>query len=196
MLDGKKVISYMRAKGYEVRAVNLVGIEGMNADGSLNSDQLDLWNDVVLVIRDTGEILVSAVATTEPGRYYTKNRMNPRGAARLAIGQHKDAWAFGYHNYDKSHPALVQVGPVTVHRDNNADGFRTADVTDVGLFGVNIHGTLDRHSANSVGRWSAGCVVSRDWPKHLTILKFMRDSGRPLITFTLLDGTDFYKLTR
>jgi hypothetical protein len=95
--QGKKAIAYMKSKQYKVRALNIVYFEGLDADDmkTVNEDRLDFWNDVRAVIRDNGDVLMSCSATTEPGRYYRLNRMNPDGAAQLAFGQYLDAWMLG-----------------------------------------------------------------------------------------------------
>eukprot|EP01137_Pigoraptor_chileana_P029687 Opistho-2@15176 len=82
-------------------AVNIVYIEGMAPDGSLNGNEPDRFNDTRLVFRvapdGRPEVLGAWDATTEPGKYYTETaRIHPRGAARIAFGQYK-AWSLGRH---------------------------------------------------------------------------------------------------
>jgi hypothetical protein len=193
-INGKAVIELMKDKGYkDIRAVNLVGVEGIADDGIPNSDQIDLWNDTILVVRDSGEVLLESNGTTEPGAYYVQYPMNTKGCAFMSFGQHRDAWEFGYHNWNPNHPALVQTGEIKVIRDNSGRGSRANGTPDVGLFGVNIHGTMGNHRANSIGQWSAGCIVTRSWVRHTKMLQLMKDSGRDRITFTLLDGTELAK---
>lgn len=192
-LNGNLIIAYMKSKSYWLDTFNLVGVEGVNNDGQLNKDVHDTWSDTILVITSAGQVIVEANATTEPGKFYTDNPMNSMGAARLAFGQHKDCWEFGYHNNRKNHPALVQTRPVKVHRDKNKDGARNNDKTFEGNFGINIHGTLDKHSSGSVGKFSAGCQVIRSWSLHLKMLETIRKNSKRTFTYTLIPGDELAK---
>ena len=85
----------MEIKGYEIfqgaNQYNIVYVEGMNSDGSLNQDIPNQFNDLRLVI----EILEGKPkivggpweATSEPGKKYTVNPLNKKGAARIKFGQ-------------------------------------------------------------------------------------------------------------
>ena len=57
--------------------------------------------------------------STEPTPQYLENPVNRKGAAILALGQHRGSHAAGLH---RGRRALVQVGQVTVHRDNDGGG--------------------------------------------------------------------------
>lgn len=197
-LNGKAILQLMRSKGYEVLAVNLVGIEGIADDGVPNNNAADAWNDTIAVITDKGQVLLEANATTEPGYYYTANPLNVDGCARLKFGQYRNAYEFGYHNYDPNHPALVQVGEVTICRDKNRDFARTGDREFSGYFGINIHSTKGSFDPNSIGMWSAGCQVTRSWSLHLKMLQLITDSKPKgsLFNYTLLDGGELIKFCK
>ncbi|MFN6571073.1 hypothetical protein [Dendronalium sp. ChiSLP03b] len=188
---GKKIIEYLQSQKYRIRAYNIVYIEGVDPDTfALNDDQIDYWNDVRSVIRDDGEILLCAQATTEPGLWYTKNRLNVNGAARIAFGQHLEAWTFGKHH---EQDALVQCGKIKVYRDRNEDGFRTNDPIDVGEdFAINQHTTFQ--APESIGKWSAGCLVGRYPQTHAKFLQLCKDSGNKVFDTTVLDGSELHKL--
>lgn len=189
---GQRIIGYMRSLNYLVTAYNVVYIEGVDPvedDLRLNADILDFWNDTRNVIRDDGEVLMSAIATTEPGRYYTNNPMNPGGAARIAFGQHVDAWAIGKHH---DQDALVQVEPVSFYRDLNKDGFRTGDRLYNDVIGMNQHTTSN--APLMIGRWSAGCLVGRYPSSHAKFMRLMRDSKAKRFTATVLDGELLHRL--
>lgn len=176
----------MRARGMRVRAINIVYFEGIDTDlVTLNSDSLDGWNDVRCLITDDGEVLMSAAATTEPGRHYTETPMNPRGAFRIQLNtQFKDAWQFGKHF---TQDALVQCGDITGHRDLNRDGARTNDKLDTGSgFGVNQHTTSN--APGNVGKWSAGCLVGRYPTAHQRFLQLLRSSGVTKFDTVVFDG--------
>lgn len=191
---GSKAIRYMTSKGYKVRALNIVYFEGIQTDlVRLNPDKLDVWNDVRSIITNKGEVLMVSTATTEPGAYYTYNRMNPKGAARIAFGQHLDAWQLGKHF---KQDALVQCGSIKVHRDANEDGSRSGDPIDTGdYFGVNQHTTgnsADVSPPENVGRWSAGCLVGRYPVTHYDkFLPICRSMGLKTFDTTIIAGDDF-----
>jgi hypothetical protein len=160
------VVAAMERKRYRVDRgpgeVNIVYVEGMNPDGSPNADEANKWNDLRLLIRFEGgepRIIGEWAATTEPGRYWTENPMNPLGAARIEFGQYK-AWQVGIHN--ESHEALVQTGgPLTVCRDLNKDGQRTGDTRQTGEFGINQHwGKRPGTSSTPILRRSPRCSSS------------------------------------
>jgi hypothetical protein len=198
--QGKKAISYMKSKGFKIRALNIVYFEGLDADdmATVNSDRIDYWNDIRAVIRDTGDVLLSASATTEPGWYYRQHRMNDAGAAQLAFGQHLDAWKIGTHiNQPK---ALVQCGNLKVHRDGNEDGMRTGDPIFIGDdYGINQHTTskykTDDNVPNMVGKWSAGCLVGKYPSTHAKFITICESMGLATFDTTLIDGSDFAKFT-
>jgi len=88
--------------------------------------------------------------STEPTPQYLENPVNRKGCAILALGQHRVAYAAGLH---RGRPALVQVGEVTVHRDNDGDSVPNTKTTptETGFFGINIH---DKRGG------SAGCILA------------------------------------
>lgn len=179
----------MKAQGYKVRALNIVYFEGINCDlQTVNSDKIDFWNDVRSIVTDKGDVLLCCAATTEPGWYYRNNPMNDGGAAQLAFGQHLDAWRIGDH---KGQDALVQCGTLKVFRDKNDDGSRKGDAIDVGNdFGIDQHTTSN--APDTVGRWSAGCLVGQYPETHND--KFMpicRAMGLDTFDSTLIDGSLF-----
>ena len=151
-------------------ALNIVYIEGLNQDGSLNADEPNRWNDLRLLLAFENEgwvIKHNAIATTEPGEYYTKNPTNKNGCARIAFGYHPPAWAFGFHKGVQ--PALVQRGRVKIHRDLNRDGLRNRfePAFMEGLIGLNHHSTNQRFNNELVGKHSAGCLVGKSYSEHI-----------------------------
>lgn len=188
---GNRILDYMTKEGYKIDDCNIVYIEGVEPDTfQLNDDSANYWNDTRNIILSDGTILMSCRATTEPGSYYTENPMNPAGAARIAFGYHKDAWAMGYH---KDQKALVQVGEITVFRDFNEDGLRTGDKTETGLFGINQHTTSPSSYGSrpeEIGRWSAGCLVGQHSKTHYEVfLPILKRFGYSVWSTTVLDGS-------
>jgi lysozyme family protein len=182
-----RIIAAMEAKGYRVDKgpgeVNIIYVEGMNPDGSVNDNKPNVFNDLRTVIRfENGQpkIVGAWEGTTEPGRRWTENPMNSGGAARIAFGQYR-AWQLGMHH---DHEALVQTGgQVTVCRDLNKDYSRAGDRLDTGWFGINQHWGYDLPKQD-LGGSSAGCLVGRSKAGHrqfMAIVKsdprFIRDDG-------------------
>lgn len=200
-----KLVAYMQSRGYAIArdpyTINIIYLEGSDFDGTPNPDRPDEWNDrrIVLVFDKAGTptIVHNCQATTEPGLSATMSVSARKrgGCARIAIGQHT-AWRLGWHKKPE-HTALVQVMPLPVHRDYNRDSKRTGDRVDVGLFGINQHGTRPNIRPTQVGTWSEGCLVARYWTDHLRFIEWCQMDARyvadPLFIFsaTVIDGDDF-----
>lgn len=175
--------AYMISKGYLISrdpdTTNIVYVEGAEYDGQPNKDEPNYFNDrrLLLYFKDGWRFAHNAQATTEPGTYYTKNPLNPQGAARIAFGQYV-AWQHGIHN--GSQIALVQVAPIEVYRDRNRDGKRSiSDPRDIGTFHINQHTTNHSGPApTTIGKWSAGCLVGRRRQEHLIFLDILRKDQR------------------
>ena len=181
-----RIIQYMINKNYVVatgnKEFNIVYIEGLNADGTLNNDAPNEFNDLRLVIEFVNgipKIIGSWEGTTEPGNYYTFNSMNSNGAARIKFGQYK-AWRMGLHG-KSAHRALIQVEPISVHRDRNQDFSRVGDWIDEGLFCINQHWGFD-YSKNDIAYASAGCLVGRSTQGHIDFLQIIEQDARYLAT--------------
>ncbi|WGV28670.1 peptidoglycan-binding domain-containing protein [Halotia branconii] len=199
-----RIVKYMLAENYQVftapKQYNIVYIEGMNGDWSLNSDASNQFNDrriVIEVVDGVPKIVDHWQATTEPGAYYTYNPMNPAGAARIKFGQYK-SWAVGMHGSAERHEALVQVRPITVYRDFNKDFQRTADKLDTGLFYVNQHWGYDAPS-NDIRNASAGCLVGRMRQGHREFMAIIKQDRRYVANSdyvfytTIIPGDDLVK---
>jgi hypothetical protein len=163
--------------------INVVYVEGLDEDGTPNTDAPNVFNDLRLVLRvnRAGTPVVEELweATTEPGKHYTLiEKLDPRGAARIAFGQYK-AWSVGTHMAGRpsAHQALVQTAPIRVFRDLNTDFERTGDRVFEGLFGVNQHWGFDLPRSD-VGRASAGCLVGRTRAGHRAFMALCRSDPR------------------
>jgi hypothetical protein len=175
-----RIIKYCLEAGFWVpvgpAAYTICYVEGMDENGQVNSDEPDEWNDrrIVIEIPDgTPKIVGNWRATSEPGSYYTHNRMNAAGVARIKFGQYK-AWVMGWHG---SHPyeALEQLAPITVYRDDNEDYCRTGDSEEEGLFGVNQHHGYD---CPTVDNNSAGCLVGQSIAGHEDFIDLLKGDRR------------------
>lgn len=199
-----KIVKYMQAKNYEVftnpKEYNIVYLEGVNEDWTLNSDTPNQFNDrriVIEVVDGIPKIVNHWQATTEPGSRYTYNPMNPGGAARIKFGQYK-SWSVGIHGNSEPHEALIQVAPISVYRDFNKDFQRTGDKVDTGLFLVNQHYGYDA-PANDIKNASAGCLVGRRREGHREFMAIIKQDPRYLANksyvfyTTVIPGDDLLK---
>ena len=176
-----RIVRYMQERDHFVARlpgyVNIVYLEGADRNGNPNQDKPNRFNDrrMVLALNNNGspEILGNWEATTEPGRHYTYNPMNPKGAARIALGQFK-AWSVGWY---RTHYALKQVSELTVYRDLNKDFERSGDKRHTGLFGIHHHWGYDR-PVNDIGRASAGCLVGRSTVEHNRFMSLVQSDPR------------------
>lgn len=181
-----KVVAAMTRQAYFISrhpdCFNIVYLEGVSPDGTLNDDTPNVFNDVRIVfgVDDQGKPRIDGIwdGTTEPGRVWTQNPMSPKGAARIAFNQYK-AWAVGTHHpgTELAHEALVQVEPLSVYRDLNKDYRRTGDLLDTGLFGINQHWGYDA-PAGDLGRTSAGCLVGRTKAGHREFMRLVKSDPR------------------
>lgn len=187
-LPGEKVIRFMRSRDFRIRALNIVYLVNASAqDWSPLANTIDTWNDVRCIVRDTGEVLGSWQATTDPGQHYLHNWMNPKGCAILALGQHRDAWRIGLHH---GHPALSQCDNLVIYRDRTKSLMRSGHTVIAGAeCGINHHGTSGKDgNPKSIGRYSAGCCVGLYWKSHLQFIEFCHHSGNSRFDATLIDG--------
>lgn len=203
----RKVIRFMIKREYFIAlgpdVLNIVYIEGVDGDGRENADEMNFWNDRRLVFRigDDGNpiVMMNVAATTEPGKYYTQNPLNPLGAARIAFGQYK-AHCIGLHNGQQ--PALVQRGKIRVHRDINRDGKRSAnDPIVIGSgWGINQHSTRPGEPPKLVGKYSAGCLVGQSYSEHMSFIglckqdiRFKNNAGY-LFPTAVISGTELNRM--
>lgn len=176
-----KIVRYMKSKNYHVSLgpdrYNIVYLEGVSTDGTLNEDKPNEWNDLRMLIHvpaDKPVVKAQWAATTEPGRKYTVTPVSPDGAFRIAFGQYK-SWAVGIHKND--HEALVQVADIKGHRDKNKDYQRAGDklITASMNIGINQHWGYD---LANVDDGSAGCLVGQKKQEHRDFMKLVKSDPR------------------
>ncbi len=152
------VMRIKKSKGYPIfdrsYDLNIVGIRA-------NTPATNTFNDFLTVAyideKQQPRIFV-APGTTDPGYFWLEHPMNPLGAAIVKEGHYPDLWQIGMH---KDYQALVQVGNITVYRDNNRDDTYDLDekTLDTGVFGVDLHHSSYNGVSYQVDKWSAGCQV-------------------------------------
>lgn len=211
-----KIIPYMVDKDYPVstgaRRWNIVAVEGMNPDGTLNTDRPDRFNDLRLLIEMASpgqftpfkEMIAHVSAcTTEPG---TAATFHPRvlargGAFRIAFGHYPECWRVGFHKGDPGHPCLRQIpgSPVMGYRDFNRNQIRDKADKLVRADGINWHGTKPGWIGELVGLWSEGCNTDKIWAEHLDFMGLIYQDPRYLadkdfkFSGTVISGVELEK---
>lgn len=131
------------------------------------------------------------VITTEPGIYYQKKVLNPKGCAMIKPGQYENCYQLGTH-IKSDHKALIQTGgKITVWRDNDRDGIaENLGMEDTGYFGCNIHGAQRIGKTAKIGAYSAGCQVFESWKEKeefINICEQYRELTGNKFTYTLIE---------
>lgn len=129
-------------------------------------------------------------ATTDPGKKGVEKFTNKNGVARLVPNQYRGVWMIDKHQgkYD----ALCQrLDNVTVFRDANKNMTYDENVTDTGMFGINIHKA--GQDSTWVDDWSHGCQVFKrvkDFDVFMKICKKAAKIHGNKFSYTLLESTD------
>ena len=154
----------------------------------------DAFNDILCIVykENDEEKLFTANITTDPGITYQLKFLNPKGCAVMKRGQYLDAYKLGFHQNKPDHRALIQVGKITVFRDNDKDGVAETEgfPEEIGYFGCNIHGANKNVDTTKIGPWSAGCQVHSRWSakeKMCDIVEKYKGVNNGLVTYTLVN---------
>ena len=162
--------------GYTWPQFHLIGVRSKANEKNKFDDSLYLVN---------GPIMFRYTCTTNPGTYWLKNLLNPKGTAVLKPGQYVDSWKLGLHQ--GKYEALVQAKPITVYRDADKDDLAEEDgKEDTGMFGINIHHANASAISSFIDKWSAGCQVLNNPTEFASMLKACKDSKLTGFTYTLL----------
>lgn len=121
----------------------------------------DITSDWFIIVENN--TLLAVPCSTKAGKYYVYNPISYGGITGTAVlkeGQYKQTWQFvtakNWQTLWLQTPYLNQIKPVTIFRDGNKDLKVDKNITQTGLFGINIH-TAGWN--NLVWNWSAGCIV-------------------------------------
>jgi hypothetical protein len=179
---GKKIIATMQSKGYKVRPQgNIVFVKGWYC-----KDTPDRWCDLQTVVKADGTILYQGRSTTRPGNAWYPSKSNSAGVLQIKEGQFA-SWKFGEHcgASGRCHAALVQTGNISATRSFSSD--RQSETSVSGVYGANIHSGPSTFS-DSVGLWSAGCLVASTRKEHETFMGVVRGiySDNDTMTATVL----------
>ena len=163
--------------------VNIIYVEGMDTNGDANDNTPNQFNDLRILLRinraGNPDVVDEWEATTEPGKFFTVGpETHEGGAARIAFGQYK-SWSVGMHRAGapSAHEALVQVAPIEIFRDLNADFQRTGDKRFTGIFQINQHWGFDLHKTD-IRNASAGCLVGRTKAGHRAFMSMCKSDPR------------------
>jgi hypothetical protein len=161
--------------------LNIIGIRATNQNAGS-------FDDILCTMSNDLSYVNNYQVTVDPSDLALVNMKNTKGVAIAKANIfYKDIWSFGFHKQDKTHPALVQVNPITVIRDFNKDTIlnynkiekftlvesngKTTDYYDgnklvlreeIGLFGINCHRASSWKISEKIGLYSEGCTVHKD----------------------------------
>jgi len=175
-------------KGYDV---NIVGVR--NNEESIKDKVTNVFDDCLTISYkdESGNWQFFCwMATCDPGKKGVQQFSNKKGVARLVPNQYRGVWKVDKHQgkYD----ALCQrLGNVTVWRDANKDLVFEKNVTDTGMFGINIHKA--GQDSTWVENWSEGCQVFKrvkDFDQFMSICKKAAKIHGNKFSYTLLESTD------
>lgn len=134
-------------------------------------------------------------ATTDPGLISRTNPVDSRGCAILQDGYHRSVFRMGYHQ--GKYPALVQVKPLPLWRDNNRDNkLDHTGPTYNEIVGINIHHASNTGKSKQVDNWSAGCQVIadiKDWNNFWNLIATSSKRFGHVFSYALFTETDFFR---
>lgn len=192
----QSIINTLIQKGYTLctrpHELNIIGVRSSNA-------RQNSFDDTIHVISkdDRGTWSIhSFAATTDPGTYWLKNPMNPKGTAILKPGQYKNSHRIGVHR--GKYQALVQQNQLSVWRDNDRN--ETIDwpvkKEDTGIFGINIHRAGLTGTTKTVDKHSAGCQVLAsitDFNTLMAMAHVHKNLYGNNFTYTLLESHELHE---
>ncbi len=145
----------------------IVGIRGFDVSGFRNSDEIDQFNDTILVVNEKEAHAFQC--TMDPGLDWVRKPMaavSGKGTARLAEGSY--IYVRGKH---KGIDAFTQGSQIIVRRDKDRDAiWEEHEPLETGWFAVNIHPKLK--NSKNVSTNSAGCTVINSMKNEKPWLEF------------------------
>jgi hypothetical protein len=161
----------------------------------------DVFNDILCIVykKNNIEYLYTTTITTEPGVYYQKKLLNPKGCWVMMPAQMIDAYAPGFHQNKTDHRCLRSLGKIYGLREDDKDGIIGNDKDAVATWvegstvGANIHGAKKLQDLTEiVGQNSAGCQVHSRWSKKEEMMDIVEKLYPNLkrVTYTLIKEED------
>ena len=199
LLTTTNLKSFLESSGYKFfdgnkkLNLNIVGVRRDNVETNKFDDF------IVVIYKDNNLKQVCKVypATTDPGKHWLENPINPKGTAVLIPGQYRSTWRLGRHQ-DK-YEALVQWKKVMVWRDSNRDDiidYESFNTINEGYFGINIHRSNPYTESYLVNKWSAGCQVFQNIEDYKEFMELCRSSAKLYgnsFSYTLITEQDLRK---
>lgn len=194
----QQLVKAMKNAGHKVFMrgdynLNLIGIRSRDT-------KANTFNDLFCVLFKVAgqEVLLQFACTTDPGTYYRQNPLHELGCAVVKPGQYDGVWELGRHQ--GKYPALVQVGAITVYREQPAnDDMQLTDITEqTGYFGINAHRASEQGIASKVNRFSAGCQVIQHPDEYAMLISIVRIAAKKhgnKFSYTLLTEHDVEQQT-
>lgn len=194
------LIKQLKKKDYKVfdrpYELNIVGVRS-------NTTVPDKFDDLIYVFykNDKKKWVGKAYpATTDPGTYWLKNPMHPKGSAILKEGQYVNAYTKDLHR-GKYYALTQKGGPVTVYRDYDRNAILDFDNGNemTGNFGINIHRASVSGKNLTIGRNSAGCQVFQnadDFNEFMKMVDKQKDLYGNKFTYTLIDERAYSRASK
>ena len=171
--------------------LNIVGIR----NSFTNEEVTNKFDDLLTVSYKVGGIwnFHQWDCTTDPGKYYTENLLNPNGVAILVPGQYRGSHVLGMHQ--GKYKALKQAKPLKVYRDDNKDNCYDMQPENIheGIYGINIHRASAYGTSTQIDKWSAGCQVianNQNFDKLIWLAIQAEEIWGNSFTYTLLNSDD------
>ncbi len=169
------------------------GEYNLNIFGVRYLEKVNTFNDFIFVVYKNESkqwVIKQFECTTEAGVDYLKDPMNNKGTGIMFPNQYRGAYQIGLH---KGYPALRQIKPIKVYRDNDKDSVHDLDPDTIqeGVFAINIHHATFKGKSTKVGKWSAGCMVFADineWNQFFSLVKKAATKWGDIFTFTLFES--------
>ena len=165
-------VEFILARHKVTAPVALVGVRGYYRDsmGQPGVNDRGLYDDALFLI--SADTFAGFNANTDPS-------VARRGIATLKPGTWR--YQLGIHGLNRPasqrYKALVQAGPVTVHRDDTGD--------DTGWFGINIH----RGSRTTTSSLGCQTLVPDQWPAFIALVEQeLKRAGQTVVPYVLTEG--------
>ena len=180
---------YFRSGEYNV---NIIGVRNA-ATGDTVTNKFD--DCMTISYKVDGEWKFNCwKCTTDPGKHWVENLLNPNGVAILKEGQYKGSHKIRKHQ--GKYEALCQKGLLKVYRDKdmNDEYDLVEENVHEGIYGINIHKAGSRSAGSTqVDKWSAGCQVfskEDDFYDFMNVMYKSRDRWGNSFTYTLINSND------
>lgn len=186
----------VKAKGYKWFEtgdynLNIVGVRNC----STNNQITNKFDDVITLSYKIDNIWYSHCweATTDPGKHWAENLLDPNGVAILVPGQYSGSHVIGMHQ--GKYEALKQAKPLKVYRDKDKDKEYDLIKENIkeGIYGINIHRASENGTSTQIDKWSAGCQVianNKNFDKLMEVANESSGEWGNSFTYTLLESKD------